>query len=91
MEFVDWKGWSRSLFVNEEVIYISSQGSLTEKASELPCINLIDAATKKTNETLNYLISVYKNLVGQEYEIYGTCMEEYGAAIDRFLRVALGV
>ncbi|CAN6925701.1 unnamed protein product [Brassica oleracea] len=63
---------------------------------ERPCINLIDAATKKTNETLNYLISVYKNLVGREEyddknDIYGTCMEEYGAAIDRFLRVALGV
>ncbi|CAF2154532.1 hypothetical protein HID58_003171 [Brassica napus] len=59
---------------------------------ERPCVNLIDATTKKTNETLNYLISVYKNLVGrEEYEIYGTCMKEYDAAIDRFLPAALGV
>ncbi|CAH8374339.1 unnamed protein product [Eruca vesicaria subsp. sativa] len=52
----------------------------------------IDATTKKVNESLDYLTSVYKKINGGgrgDYERYGTCMEEYGAAANRFLPAAL--
>ncbi|CAA7045310.1 unnamed protein product [Microthlaspi erraticum] len=50
----------------------------------------IDATTKKVNESLNYFVSVMKNITRQEeFEIYGTCIEEYGAAVRRFIPAAL--
>ncbi|CAN8269191.1 unnamed protein product [Cochlearia groenlandica] len=50
----------------------------------------IDATTKKVNESLDYFISVLKNITSrEEFEMYGTCIEEYGAAVRRFLPVVL--
>ncbi|KAF8095451.1 hypothetical protein N665_0332s0033 [Sinapis alba] len=52
----------------------------------------IDATTKKTNETLTYLISVYRGIGGrrEDFEKYGTCIDQdYGASVDRYLPAAL--
>ncbi|CAH2053493.1 unnamed protein product [Thlaspi arvense] len=50
----------------------------------------VDATTKKVNETQNYLLSVFKSIGRrEEYEMYGTCIEVYGAAISRFLPAVL--
>ncbi|CAH2053494.1 unnamed protein product [Thlaspi arvense] len=51
----------------------------------------IDATSKKVNETIQYLISVMKDLGGgrEGFERYGTCIEGYGASIRRFLPAAL--
>ncbi|CAH8260797.1 unnamed protein product [Arabidopsis lyrata] len=59
--------------------------SKTSNLQGLASISL-DATTKKFNVTLTYLISVLKNVTRrEEFETYGTCIEEYGAAVDRFL------
>ncbi|VVA97948.1 unnamed protein product [Arabis nemorensis] len=49
----------------------------------------IDATRKKVNETLTYVISVFGDTRGREdYERYGTCIEEFGASVRRFLPAA---
>ncbi|KAG7625553.1 putative pectinesterase inhibitor domain, Cell wall/vacuolar inhibitor of fructosidase [Arabidopsis thaliana] len=59
--------------------------SKTSNLQGLASISL-DATTKKFNVTLTYYISVLKNVRGRvDFERYGTCIEEYGAAVDRFL------
>ncbi|XP_010468224.1 PREDICTED: pectinesterase inhibitor-like [Camelina sativa] len=46
----------------------------------------VDATTKKVKEMQQYLISVLRKIrLREDFERYGTCIEEYGAAIDRFL------
>ncbi|EOA32082.1 hypothetical protein CARUB_v10015329mg [Capsella rubella] len=46
----------------------------------------VDATTKKVNEMQQYLVSILKNISDRgDFERYGTCVEEFGAAIDRFL------
>lgn len=46
----------------------------------------LDATIKKVNEMQQYIISILRNVSGREdFEKYGTCVEEYGAAIDRYL------
>lgn len=50
----------------------------------------IDATTKKVNGTLQYFIGVLRTIRDRAaFEQYGTCIEEYGAAIDRFLPATL--
>ncbi|KAF3534519.1 hypothetical protein DY000_02042665 [Brassica cretica] len=52
----------------------------------------VDATTKKTNETLTYLISVYRGIGGgrEDFEKYGTCIDQdYGASVNRYLPAAL--
>ncbi|KAL1214432.1 Pectinesterase inhibitor [Cardamine amara subsp. amara] len=50
----------------------------------------IDATTKKVNGTLQYYVGVLRTITDRAlFEMYGTCIEEYGAAIDRFLPAAV--
>ncbi|KAL0857394.1 hypothetical protein Bca101_062548 [Brassica carinata] len=52
----------------------------------------IDATTKKTNETLTYLIDALQHTGGDRaaFEKYGTCVDQdYGASTDRYLSAAL--
>ncbi|KAG2317735.1 hypothetical protein Bca52824_020857 [Brassica carinata] len=52
----------------------------------------IDATTKKTNETLTYLIDALQHTGGDRaaFEKYGTCVDQdYGASTDRYLPAAL--
>ncbi|KAJ4871540.1 Plant invertase/pectin methylesterase inhibitor superfamily protein [Raphanus sativus] len=51
----------------------------------------IDATTKKTNDTLTYLISVMPSGgVRADFEKYGTCIDQdYGSSVDRYLPGAM--
>ncbi|CAH8366660.1 unnamed protein product [Eruca vesicaria subsp. sativa] len=51
----------------------------------------IDATTKKTSETLAYLISVFRGITDRaDFEKYGTCIDQdYGASIKRYLPAAI--
>ncbi|KAG2317737.1 hypothetical protein Bca52824_020859 [Brassica carinata] len=63
------------------------------KTSNLQGLALIsiDATTKKTNETLTYLISVFPGGGSRaDFEKYGTCLDQdYGVSVKRYLPGAL--
>ncbi|ESQ48214.1 hypothetical protein EUTSA_v10022234mg [Eutrema salsugineum] len=68
---------------------LDPRSKTSSNPQELASIS-IDATTKKVNETQEYLISVIKTIRRREdWEMYGTCIEEYGAAIRRFLPATL--
>ncbi|CAA7015606.1 unnamed protein product [Microthlaspi erraticum] len=50
----------------------------------------LGATIKTVNESLTYFISVFDKItLRPAYEIYGTCIEDYGRLIDRLLPTVL--
>ncbi|XP_021906760.1 pectinesterase inhibitor-like [Carica papaya] len=67
----------------------SDPRSSTADVNGLAGISL-DLVTKKSNETFTYALELFKNVRDPLlYQYYGTCVEEYGAAVTRHLPAAI--